>query len=131
MMNKAIILVSHGNLAIEMKNSAEMIIGKQSNLYALPMSEKEDLESYKRQVVKFINHVFETYTEIIFLADILGGTPCNSVTSQLIKHQNIHLIAGYNLSLVIEMCMQTENIPAVISNAQQYITYVNDRMNIN
>ncbi|WP_181294622.1 PTS sugar transporter subunit IIA [Heyndrickxia sporothermodurans] len=130
-MKKAIILVSHGNLAAEMKSSAEMIVGKQDNLYALPMNEKEDLESYTRQIVECINHTLETYTEIIFLADILGGTPCNSVTSQLIKHQNIHLIAGFNLSLVIEMCMQNENIPAVISNAQQYITYVNDRININ
>lgn len=127
-MKKAIVLVSHGYLATEMKNSVEMIIGKQNNLYDVPMDENEDLESYTLKVKKCIDNLSEEYSEFIFLADILGGTPCNSVTSQIIKHENIHLIAGFNLSLVIESCMNMENIQNVISTAQQYITYVNDRL---
>ena len=45
---KTIILLSHGELAKGMADTAQMIMGKQKNLYAISAYTEEDV--YKRQV---------------------------------------------------------------------------------
>ena len=70
---KKVILISHGNLSAGMMNSVGMIIG-----------ETKDLPD----------------TQFIILADLLGGSVSNAV-SRLSLRENVHLVNGMNMGLVI------------------------------
>jgi len=124
-MNKAILLVSHGKLAIAIKESVELIIGKQKNLIALPMEAQETLESYENKLEEQTKKLFrEGYEEIIILADIKGGTPCNASAVLMLNDERIKLIAGFNLILVIELCVTTLSIEELVNNAAKSIEVI-------
>ena len=40
--------------------------------------------------------------DITVFADLMGGTPANVVSRMIMSGQNIHLVSGMNLPLVIE-----------------------------
>lgn len=126
MMVRSILLISHGELAVAMKSSVELIIGEQPDLFALPMNEQDTLDSYTTQLERKVNELLKEYDELLILADIKGGTPCNAATRQILTKENIHLISGYHLGLVIESCL-TESAPQdIINNTNIGIAYVNN-----
>lgn len=47
-MNAVILLVSHGQLSIELKNAYQMIAGKAEHIFALPLTE-EGIETFSKQ----------------------------------------------------------------------------------
>ena len=60
----------------ELKNSTEMIMGPQTNIYPVPLLPSEGAEDFKE---KFLS-VVENLDDYIVFADLLGGTPCNVVS---------------------------------------------------
>ncbi|MEG6532740.1 PTS sugar transporter subunit IIA [Caldibacillus thermoamylovorans] len=124
-MNRAVLLVSHGELANAMKESVELIIGNQPNVYALPMNEQATLSSYSVELEKVVKDLLRVYDELILLADIKGGTPCNASAFLLLKYEQIKLIAGFNLGLVIEACITPLSLMELVKNATNSIEIVN------
>lgn len=99
-MDKKIILVSHGSLASGMKESIEMIIGENNNLLCYEMKN----DKHYLDLVEEIECMAKNNPQIqyIIVADILGGSVCNGCSS-LITLQNVKVISGMNMKLVIEL----------------------------
>lgn len=95
---RKIVIVCHGKLANEFVNSAEMILGKQNNLFGIEFSPSESLDDL---FVK-ITDTFDD-EDLILLADIKGGTPFNAAFKYKFLHNKADVIAGVNMPLVIEM----------------------------
>lgn len=95
---KKLVLISHGNFCVELKKSAEMIMGPQDNIYAIPLLPEDGPESYLK---KFQDVVKELDDYVVF-ADLMGGTPANTVAKEIMKGKDIELYAGANLPMVIE-----------------------------
>ncbi|WP_057915176.1 PTS sugar transporter subunit IIA [Peribacillus muralis] len=129
MLNRAILLVSHGNLASTMKECVQLITGKQKDLYALSMDAEETFESFSSRLETSVNQLRVRYQEIIILADIKGGSPCNAATLQVFKERSIQVIAGFHLGLVIECCLSPASPRELIANASQSISHINSVIN--
>ncbi|PJN90094.1 PTS sugar transporter subunit IIA [Bacillus sp. mrc49] len=124
-MNRAIILVSHGNLASAMKECVELITGKQKRLYALNMGADEAFDSFSSRLGISVDQLRVRYKEIILLADIKGGSPCNASTLQVLKDDAVQVITGFHLGLVIECCLSPACPRELIANASQSISHIN------
>lgn len=108
-MDKKIVLVSHGELSHGMYHSLQMIIGKNDNLYHLKMMPGEHYSVVCDEVEKMAKENPET--QFIVVADLLGGSVCNGCIP-LIENENIKLVSGMNMGLVIELLFA----PAPMSN---------------
>ncbi len=96
-----IILASHGNFAHGIKESAQMIFGDQENFESvvlLPSMGPDDLRADLESAIAKIDS-----EEILFLADLWGGTPFNQCSNLLDGNEAKRaIVAGMNLPMVIE-----------------------------
>ncbi|MDO4667946.1 MAG: PTS sugar transporter subunit IIA [Streptococcus sp.] len=97
-MSKQLLLVSHGRFCEELKNTAEMIMGPQENIHAVPLLPEEGPEEFSK---KFLDTVQDLDDYLVF-SDLLGGTPCNVISRFILEGKEIELYAGMNLPMVIE-----------------------------
>ncbi|MBU3108095.1 PTS system fructose subfamily transporter subunit IIA [Clostridium gasigenes] len=95
-----VIIVSHGNNAIEIINSIESIHGVAKNLKAITLSESESL----KELTDKLNFEIENsiYDEFLVLVDFLGGTPYNA-TQKLIGKSNVEIITGFNTPMLLKL----------------------------
>ncbi|MDR1400773.1 MAG: PTS sugar transporter subunit IIA [Endomicrobium sp.] len=94
-----IIVAAHGDLAQELVNSVEAVIGKQSNLYAVKGDIGDSLVQMKERVNNLLRGVNDDDGSLI-LTDIVGGTPCNASVPMCILF-NAEVISGVNLPMVL------------------------------
>ena len=97
-MAKQLVLVSHGRFCEELKASTEMIMGPQENIHTGALLPDEGPEDF---TAKFEAAV-EGVDDYVVFADLLGGTPCNTVSRLILEGRAIDLYAGMNLPMVIE-----------------------------
>lgn len=105
------ILLAHGKLASEMKNSAEMICGKLSNYYPIEFLIGEGLETVIHKIADTMDSIEGNST--LIMTDIFAGTPFNAGCSYILSHKDkdIEVISGMSLPLVIEaatMCEESD-----------------------
>lgn len=121
-----ILLASHGNLAKGMIDSLEIIIGKQNNIESLCAYKAEEFD-LTESVKKIINDLKKD-ENLIVITDIFGGS-VNNEFMKYVSHENIFLISGLNLSLVLEVTtiVESENIEKklkeVIVDSKEQIKY--------
>ncbi|MBH9986271.1 MAG: PTS sugar transporter subunit IIA [Lactobacillus sp.] len=98
----AVILASHGYLAKEALRSAEMIVGKQDNCAYLAVTEDLNLEQAKEQMNRMYDEL-DTSKGTIILCDILGGTPSNVSGTFCLEKDNILVLSGLNLPMLLDL----------------------------
>lgn len=72
-------------------------MGKQENIYAVPLLPSEGQEEYKEKFLQTIKPL----NDFIVLADLMGGTPCNIVSKLILSGAAIELYVGMNMPMVI------------------------------
>ena len=108
-----IIIVSHGNLSKALLESAEMIMGKQNDVFTFGLYPGEDSDDLKKKVDEKISEL-PACEEILVLSDLFYGSPFNAMISLLNKHK-FHHITGINLPILLEILSGRENISKDIS----------------
>tara|TARA_B000000475_G_scaffold246047_1_gene219524 strand:- start:131 stop:538 length:408 start_codon:yes stop_codon:yes gene_type:complete len=96
-----IIIVTHGNLALELKSSMEHILGIQKNIEIISIKPDDDLDIKKSALEESIKKVTKDSGTII-LTDMFGGTPSNLAISFL-KIGKIEIISGVNLPMLVKL----------------------------
>ncbi len=48
-MSRQLVLISHGKFCEELKNSTEMIMGPQENIYTIPLLPEDGADTYKER----------------------------------------------------------------------------------
>ena len=96
-----IVLVSHGNLANEFAKTLEHIVGPQENLITVSLFPDDDMEVKRKEIQDAVQQV-EKNQGVVILTDMFGGTPSNLAHS-LLKGQNVEIVAGMNLPLLIKL----------------------------
>ena len=98
-----ILLASHSYMAKRMKDTAELIMGKQSNLKCLSAYEKDNFDM-QYEVNKIITSSLKYPNDkLIVLTDLFGGSVNNAFLEYYNKHKNsnFYLISGMNFPLLI------------------------------
>lgn len=123
---KNLILCSHGPLAESLKASTEMIVGEQSNIYALSLLPEEDIDSFREKFKK----TTEFLEQVVVFVDIPGGTPANTMIRELLEGKNIQVYTGMNLPMVLSFV--NENLTDIqsdyLADACQNTFYLNDKL---
>ena len=130
------LIATHGGLAEGVRSSLNLIVGAMENVYTIQayVQENKPIEEELRQLLppgKFSD-------EWVLFTDLLGG----SITNQILRYiggdggvpSNIHIVAGFNLPLLIEIILADTDRPLkeviedAIAQAKDQLIYVNKLM---
>lgn len=119
-----IILVSHGNFAKGLYESATMLIGKLEGVEIVILQEEDTPATFKANLEAKL-----TNEECLILCDIVGGTPCNQSLVVYAQRDNIEVIAGLNMVMLIESYLKkdeplNEVCDALVTNSRASIQHV-------
>jgi mannose PTS system EIIA component len=96
-----LVLVTHGRLAVEFITAMEHVVGPQEAIEAICIGPDDDMELRRKDIAKAIKKV-DGGKGVIVLTDLFGGTPSNLAIS-LMKSENVEVIAGVNLPMLIRL----------------------------
>lgn len=122
------ILSSHGTFSQGIYNSVKIIMGEQDNVHIITayVEEGQDIKDLVTQTLQKI----PKEDEIIVCTDVFGGS-VNNEWMKYITHENLHLVTGMNLPLLMNLFMQDEeDVAAIIrqgiQEAKEGMIYCND-----
>ena len=95
------ILVTHGNLAVEFVNAMEHVVGDQAGVATVCIGPNDDMERRRSEIAEAITMV-DAGEGVIVLTDLFGGTPSNLAIS-LMQAGKVEVIAGINLPMLIRL----------------------------
>ena len=106
MMRLGVVVVTHGQLATELVNSAEMIVGDLPHFTAVSIGWHEDVDQAREEIGRAIERVANTGPEgqrvgVLVLTDMFGGTPANLAVTYV--SDQVEVITGVNLPMLIKL----------------------------
>lgn len=113
-----IVLVTHGNLALEFLSAMEHVVGPQEQVETVCMAPEDDAAGRRDELVEKVEKV-NSGEGVIILTDMFGGTPSNLAIS-IMEDGKIDALAGINLPMLIKIasCRQNESLKDCIINAR-------------
>ena len=107
-MKIGVVVVTHGQLATELVNSAEMIVGDLPHFTAVSIGWHDDVEHAKEEIGRAIARVKssaggtdEEPAGVLVLTDMFGGTPANLAVTFV--SPQVEIITGVNLPMLIKL----------------------------
>ena len=101
-----VIVVSHGNLAEAMVDSACMICGDAETVRTVGLHPVESPESFTERLLAAISPNRPT----LILSDLYGGTPHNVAMATARRSEAIRCVSGVNLGLLLEAITADETL---------------------
>jgi len=95
-----VVVVTHGQLATELVNAAEMIVGDLPQFTAVSIGWHDDVSDAREQIARAVARV-KGPSGVLILTDMFGGTPSNLGIS-LIEENTVEVITGVNLPMLIK-----------------------------
>ena len=102
-----IVVVSHGLLSEHLVSAASLILGETKNIKAVTFMARESLEDLRKKTTDAANDF--TDDGCIIFTDIMGGSATN-VSIEIMKSRNdVYVVTGVNLPMLIEAINSREN----------------------
>ena len=102
-----VVVVTHGQLATELVNAAEMIVGDLPHFSAVSIGWHDDVELARQAIAEAIARVRGTMGTLI-LTDMFGGTPANLGVTFL-EDGKVEVVTGVNLPMLIKLAREPES----------------------
>ena len=96
-----VVVVTHGQLARELVNAAETIVGDLPRFAAVSIGWHEDTQDAREEIEQAIGRVRQD-DGVLLLTDMFGGTPSNLAMTFLTEGQ-VEVITGVNLPMLIKL----------------------------
>lgn len=100
------LVTGHGEFSLGLLNALEMIAGEQEKVKAIPFFESDSMEDYTKNILKGLDDVDGENSEIIIFTDLMGGTPFNVSMLNSNDLNNVTVISGTNLPMLLEFIIQ-------------------------
>jgi PTS system mannose-specific IIA component len=107
-MKIGVVVVTHGQLATELVNAAEMIVGDLPQFAAVSIGWHEDVDQAREEIGRAIARVRtsaggtdEDPAGALVLTDMFGGTPANLAVTYV--SPQVEVITGVNLPMLIKL----------------------------
>ena len=107
-MKVGVVVVTHGQLAAELLNAAEMIVGDLPHFTAVSIGWHDDVNLAREEIGRAIERVREKVSSpeepggVLVLADMFGGTPANLGVTFLDKDK-VEVVTGLNLAMLMKL----------------------------
>jgi PTS system mannose-specific IIA component len=96
-----VVVVTHGQLATELVNGAETIVGDLPRFAAVSIGWHEDTQEARDEIAAAIDRVRQD-GGVLILTDMFGGTPCNLAMTFLTPGA-VEVVTGVNLPMLIKL----------------------------
>jgi PTS system mannose-specific IIA component len=96
-----VVVISHGQLATELLNAAEMIVGDLPGFSAVSIGWHDDVTVARAALEQAIGKV-ERGRGVLLLTDMFGGTPSN-LGMAFLEAGRIEVVTGVNLPMLIKL----------------------------
>ena len=96
-----VVVVTHGQLATELLNAAEMIVGDLPKFAAVSIGWHDDVNDAREEISQAIERVAGA-EGVLVLTDMFGGTPSN-IGMTLLDKDRVEVITGVNLPMLIKL----------------------------
>ena len=105
-----VVVVTHGQLATELVNAAEMIVGDLPRFAAVSIGWHDDVTDAREDIAQAIDRVRGDGGDagVLLLTDMFGGTPSNLALT-FIESNQVEVITGVNLPMLIKLAGQTRS----------------------
>jgi PTS system mannose-specific IIA component len=107
-MKLGVVVVTHGQLATELVNSAEMIVGDLPHFTAVSIGWHDDVDRAREEIGRAIERVKASAAGadgaaagVLVLSDMFGGTPANLAVTFV--SPEVEVITGVNLPMLIKL----------------------------
>ena len=103
-----VVVVTHGQLAAELLNAAEMIVGDLPHFAAVSIGWHDDVALAKEEIGRAIERVRQKVVTperpagVLVLTDMFGGTPANLGVTFL-ETDKVEVITGLNLAMLMKL----------------------------
>jgi PTS system mannose-specific IIA component len=108
-MKVGVVVVTHGQLAAELLNAAEMIVGDLPHFTAVSIGWHDDVDLAREEIGRAIERVRvkaaptpEAAAGVLVLTDMFGGTPANLGVTFL-ETDKVEVITGLNLAMLMKL----------------------------
>jgi PTS system mannose-specific IIA component len=101
------VVITHGQLATELVNAAEMIVGEIGHITAVSIGWHDDVEVARETIRQAIARV-NSGRGVLLLTDMFGGTPTN-IAATFLGVEPVEIVTGVNLPMVLKLANQDPN----------------------
>ncbi len=96
-----VVVVTHGQLARELVNAAEAIVGDLPQFSAVSIGWHDDVEDAREEIRQAIQRMQEG-SGVLMLTDMFGGTPSN-LGMTFLEPEKVEVVTGVNLPMLIKL----------------------------
>jgi mannose PTS system EIIA component len=109
-----ILVISHGQLAKELCNTAALIMGPITSLDFISMDVVEGVEKLKNDLNGKICELLQTSDKLLIVSDLYSGCPfitASKCAADVHPPQQCKIITGANLPMLLELCLANNSAP--------------------
>ena len=128
------LIAAHGTLPEGIQSSLEIIMGSLENVFLIQAYVGEN-KSLKEEIESVLEHI-DNEDELVVFTDLMGGSVTNQILQYALK-ENVFIISGFNLPLLLEVLLADPSSPVLevietgINNARNQIVFVNKLLTTN
>jgi len=128
------LIAAHGTLPEGIQSSLEIIMGSLENVFLIQAYVGEN-KSLKEEIDSVLEHI-NNEDELIVFTDLMGGSVTNQILQYALK-ENVYIISGFNLPLLLEVLLADPSSPVLdvietgINNARNQIVFINKLITTN
>jgi PTS system mannose-specific IIA component len=101
-----VVVITHGQLASELLNAAEMIVGDLPGFAAVSIGWQDPVDVAREAIERAIERV-DRGAGVLLLTDMFGGTPSN-LGLTFLEANRIEVVTGVNLPMMIKLAKATQ-----------------------
>ena len=112
-----VVVVTHGQLAAELVNAAEAIVGDLPRFAAVSIGWHDDTEDAREEIRQAIARLQDD-SGVLLLTDMFGGTPTNLGLS-FVEPDRVEVVTGVNLPMLIKLASLRPSQPELLTVARE------------
>ena len=116
-----VVVAAHGNLAQELVQTTNFIVGPQESLTALSIDPSRSVEEMQSEIKRAVQKVDQGHG-ILVLTDMFGGTPAN-MTLSFLEEGRVEVITGANLPMLIRLSQCRDSGLGLYETAASIVEY--------
>ena len=101
-----VVVVTHGQLATELVNATETIVGDLPRFAAVSIGWHEDTHDAREEIAQAVTRV-DQGKGVLILTDMFGGTPSN-LAMTFLAPDKVEVITGVNVPMLIKLASLRE-----------------------
>lgn len=96
------LITGHAAFPDGLMSSVHMIAGEQENVVALNFQENMNLEAFQTTLKNNVEALLDKNESVLIFTDLLGGTPFRTAMVIASEYENVEVVTGTNLPMLLE-----------------------------